>query len=48
MGLSKIDDVDVIADTGAVRGWVVVAEDGESFALTEGDLQDDRDEVRFR
>src|SRR6476469_5520015 len=43
--LGEVGDVDVVADAGAVGGRVVLAVDVDRRALTEGDLQDQRDEV---
>ena len=40
MALGQIDDVDIIAHAGTVRGVVVVAEDGQPFAAADGDLRD--------
>ena len=45
MGLGQVDDVDVVAKAGAVRGRVVVSEDGEALTLADGSLGDERDEV---
>ncbi len=43
----QVDDVNVIADAGAVFGWVVAAEDRKLLAFAPRDLQDDRDEVQL-
>ncbi len=47
MGLREIEDVDVIADAGAVRRLVIGAEDRDMLLLAERDFQDVRNEVRF-
>ena len=39
--------MDVVADAGAVRGGVVVAEDGDRLAAALRDLEHQRDEVRL-
>ena len=44
----QIADVDVIADTGAVRRRVVGAENSTMFGAAKGDLENPRDQVRFR
>src|ERR1017187_8964467 len=44
--LREIADVDVIADAGAVRGGVVVAENGDGLAGFDG-TEDERDQVRL-
>lgn len=41
----EIEDVDVVADCGAVFRGVVVAEDEEFLALSDGDLREEREEV---
>ena len=40
MAFSQIDDVDVVTHAGAVRGVIVVAEDGQLLAAADGDLRD--------
>jgi hypothetical protein len=45
VGLGEVDDVDIVADAGAVRGLVVGAVDFDVRFLAEGDLDDVRDEV---
>jgi hypothetical protein len=40
--------MDVVTDTGAVRGVVVVAKDGKGVNLAAGDAGDHRDEVARR
>ena len=47
VGVGEVGDVDVIADAGAVGGGVVVAVDADRLAATQGDIQDERDEVGF-
>ena len=41
----EVEDVDVIADGGAVFGGVVVAEDEQLLALADGDLCEEREQV---
>src|ERR1700687_1296799 len=48
MGAGQITHVNVIADTGAIRGGIVGAEDGDVFTLSERDLQRERNQVRLR
>jgi len=45
VGVGKIGDVDVVANTGAVGGVVVVAEDEDFFATAEGDVEDEGNDV---
>ena len=45
MSPGEVDDVQVVADSGAVRGGVVVAEDAELFPTAHGDLGDERQQV---
>ena len=45
MALGQINDVDVIAYAGSIRGIVVVTEDGQLFASADGDLRDVRHQV---
>ena len=45
MSFSKVRDVDVVADAGAVGCGVVVAVDAYGLTAAEGDVQDERDEV---
>ena len=45
MGLHQVPDVNVIPDTGAVGGGVVVAEDAHMVPLAQGTLKDDGDQV---
>ena len=47
MSAGQIDDVDVVADARAVGRGIVVAEDHDLLALTERDLQHDRNQMRF-
>ena len=47
MRRSKVGNVDVVADAGAVTGRIVVAKDGDVVALPVRDLQDDGNQVRF-
>ena len=39
--------MNVVADAGAIRCRIVLAEDGNALALTESNLQDDGDQVTF-
>ena len=48
MGLSEINNVDVIADAGAVRRFVIVPEHLYGGTLAQRRLQDQRNQVRFR
>ena len=48
VGEAKICDVDVVADGGSVRSWVVCTEYFDGRALTESTVNDQRDEVRLR
>ena len=43
--VGEVDDVDVVAHAGAVRGGVVVAEDAEAGAFADGNLGDVGHEV---
>ena len=45
MAFGEVNDVDVVADTGAVDGVVVVAVDADEFASADGDLGDVGEEV---
>lgn len=45
MALSEVEDVDVVADGGAVVRGVVVAEDEQLLALAGGDLRQQREQV---
>lgn len=45
MSLGDVDDVDIVADAGAVGGVVVVAKDAEFFADTHSGLCEEGDEV---
>jgi len=47
MRLRQVDDVDVIADAGAVGRRIIRAEDLALRLLAEGDLQDVGNEVRL-
>src|SRR5512146_2286454 len=47
MGVGDIDDVNVVANAGAVFGVVVGAIDVDGVALTERNLKDDRNQVRL-
>ena len=47
VGLGEVEDVDVVADAGAVGGGVVVAEDGESWDFPGDGHEGARDEVGF-
>lgn len=48
MRVRKVADMDVIAQAGAVRGRIVVAEQGEWRPLACGRVQSQRNEVGFR
>ena len=48
MGVTQVDDMDVITQTGAVGCIVVVTEYRHLRALALGHLQDNGDEMRFR
>ncbi len=48
MSFRKIENVDVIANTGSVRSGVVGTKDGNVGALSGGSLQDERNQVRLR
>src|ERR1700759_3916263 len=48
MRAGQIGDVNVVADAGSVRSFVVGAEDRDEFALALCDLQNQRDQMRFR
>ena len=43
----QVDDVDVVAHAGAIRGRVVIAEDREVRCLAQRDAEDERDDVRL-
>jgi hypothetical protein len=45
VGVGEVGYVDVVADAGAVGGGVVVAEDEDLFAASEGDIEDEGDDV---
>src|SRR6516165_6720239 len=47
MRIGEVTDVDVVADAGAVLGGVVVAKDLDASPAAEGDVEDERDEVRL-
>ena len=47
VGLGKVENMNVVADAGAVRRGVIGAENIHRLALAEGDFKDVRDEVRF-
>ena len=47
MGAREIEDVDVVANAGAVGRFVVGAEDFDVRLLAERDFEDIRDEVRL-
>ena len=47
MGLGEVEDVDVVADAGAVWGGVIGAEDVNGILLAEGDFEDIGDEMGF-
>ena len=47
MGLGQVVDVNIVADAGAVRSWIVVAEYRDLLPLAKGDLQHNRNQVRF-
>ena len=45
VGVGQIGDVDVVAHAGAIRSWVVVAEDRRGLALLQA-VEQHRDEVQ--
>ena len=45
MRLRQIDHVDIVPHTGAVWRVVILTEDGQAFALTDRDLNDDGEQV---
>mmetsp|Transcript_36885 Transcript_36885/g.62758 ORF Transcript_36885/g.62758 Transcript_36885/m.62758 type:complete len:202 (-) Transcript_36885:163-768(-) len=45
VSFGEVDDVDVITDTGAVGGVVIVSEDGELLASSYADLSDEGHEI---
>jgi len=47
VGVGEVDDMDIIADAGAVGSRVVGAEDQDVFGLPEGDAEDVGNEVGF-
>ena len=47
VGLREVEDVDVVADAGAVGGLVVGAVDFDMILLAEGDFEDVGDQVGF-
>ena len=47
VGLGEVEDVDVVADAGAVGGGVIGAEDVHGILLAEGDFEDIGDEMGF-
>ena len=47
MSVGEIGDVDVIADAGAVGSRVVIAIDADGVAASEGDVENQRNQVRF-
>src|SRR5262249_31051563 len=40
--------MNVVPDAGAIRRWIVGAEDGDGFPLSGSHLKDKRNQVRFR
>jgi hypothetical protein len=48
VGLSQVGDVNVVADTGAIGGIVVLSKDRDVGTLASGDLQHQGDQVGFR
>src|SRR5690606_18702088 len=45
--VAEIVDVDIVANAGAVRRWIVIAEDGDPLPLAQGYLQYDWNQVRL-
>ena len=45
VSFGEVDDIDVVANTGAVGGVVVVTEDAEFLADADGSLREEGDEV---
>ena len=48
MGLRQIENMDVVADTGAVRRVVIRSEDADFRAFTFSGLHDERNQMCFR
>ena len=46
--LRKINDMDIIAHARPVAGRVIISKNGNLFAFSERDLQNERDEVKLR
>ncbi len=47
MGLGEVFYVDVVANAGAVVGFIVIAEDVDFFTFSLCDLENQGDEVAF-
>ena len=45
MALGEIDDVNIVAATGTVFGWIVIAVDAKLFTFATSDLHHNRHEV---
>ena len=45
VGVGEVGDVNVVADAGAVGGVVVFAEDGNTLATSQSNIQDEGDDV---
>jgi hypothetical protein len=48
VGATEVLDVDVVADSSAIGGRVVIAKDFHGFPLPESGLEDQRDQLRLR
>src|SRR5947209_1087163 len=47
VGIGEIADVDVVANAGSVLGGIVLTEDLDARAAAQGDVEDERNEVRL-
>ena len=48
MRVGEVANVDVVANAGSVLGWIVAAKDLDACSSAERDVEDQRNEVRFR
>ena len=48
MRVGQVGDVNVIANAGAVRSGVIVAEDSDGLAAAQSDVEDQRNQVGLR
>src|SRR3984885_15770696 len=46
--IGQVADVNIVADAGAIRRRIVLAEDLDALSAPQGYVEDQRDEVRFR